>query len=661
MASFRQGIILFFLLYFYSLLGVAQIDTAAIYHEARYVSRVKAKKVETLAAALSKNCSTDEETVLAFSYWICKNLKLDYSAVEKRPAENKTIKKILRSRKALSDGYTKLFVELCNTQKIPAIYVPGYTKDYDYMSGDTLYRAEYSWALVKLSDQWYIMDLTAASSVVIAVVSPFARVLWTLFKIPYSSHLMAVREYNPSYLYVDPNRFVEKHVPVSDMFQLRQMPVPISVFMQGDTAVKSYVETYPETINNSPELDYFVGLSIRDKNIMLGDQSELLNPSNQYTRALYYFYALRMFYNNNYISERGKIFASLDDNKQAWNYALMSDSLFAIANKNNVSEQAAKQVRSEGWKRDLIESNKLLSFQLSTQSKVNMQQMRSISKVNSQIKKMKSYMDKYKGKYVLRDIIDLPRPMIQNAEYLEDGTSKINDCYELLDRCKAILIEYDSLMNPLKKVAMDSMYVHQERASSLCNTELLSLSRYLDRKGSNLSLVYYSDKYVFKKNYFDVFGTVGDINDTYTDPTVELMMERVPLVYELIQSYVSNTVQALQLLKSAKVVLANDYGEDDLYEKTALQFNSQLESFASQLKDVESYNTKLSACLADDVDMYKDIVKMLQNDNSMENRRHKEYMEYRKSVRQAENDKIRYFQENIKTYKKAIGKAVNVK
>jgi hypothetical protein len=45
----------------------------------------------------------------------------------------------------------------------------------------------------------------------------------------------------------------------------------------------------------------------------------------------------------------------------------------------------------------------------------------------------------------------------------------------------------------------------------------------------------------------------------------------------------------------------------------------------------------------------------------MENYRHKEYMAYRKSIKQAENDKIKYYQGTIHNYQKLIGKAINVK
>ncbi|MBP5582743.1 MAG: transglutaminase domain-containing protein, partial [Bacteroidales bacterium] len=306
----------------------SQIDTADVYRTSRHVPFWQSRNVEKLTTALAKNCSSDEEMVLAFSYWICKNLKLDYSAMEKRPAESKTLKKVLRSRKALSDGYVKLFVEMCKSQKIPAIYVPGYTKDYDYMPGDTLYRAEYAWALVKLSEEWYIMDLAAASSKVVAVVSPMSKLLWTLFNVPYASHLMAVREFNPTYLYMDPIKNVSKHMPVVDEFQLLQYPMSISYYMVGDTLMQSYLERYPEKNQTSEVLNSFSSKTAMEKYTLVADRSEESNPVNKYTKALYYYYALKNFYNTYYIQEKGKIFAPLEESEKVWNYSKIADSLF---------------------------------------------------------------------------------------------------------------------------------------------------------------------------------------------------------------------------------------------------------------------------------------------------------------------------------------------
>lgn len=649
----------FFLLL--SVFAFSQIDTASIYHTARHVPFWQSRNVDKLSAALAKNCSLDEETVLAFSYWICKNLKLDYAAIEKRPAENKTLKKVLRSRKALSDGYVKLFVEMCKTQKIAAIYVPGYAKDYDYMPGDTLYRAEYAWALVNLSDEWYIMDLAAASSKVVAVVSPMSKVLWTLFKVPYASHLMAVRDFNPTYLYMDPVKNASKHIPVVDEFQLMQYPMSISYYMVGDTLMQGYLENYPEKSTVSTVLNDFSAKSAMEKYIFVADKSEENNPANKYTKALYYYYAVKNFYNTYYIQERGKIFAPLEESEKVWNYSKIADSLFVLASQANSAEMAAKQARSEKWKRDLIDANKVLATQMSTQAKVNTQQTRALEKLNAQNKKTQTYILKYKGKYVLRDIVDMPRPMIQNKDNLDEGKANIQACRESMERCNKLLAEYDSLYAFLSADKLDTVYKQQQNASALCNRELASLSRYLDRKGSNLSLVYYSDKYVLKKPYFEVFAAVGDINDTYTDPMVEVMNDKIPMLNELIQDYIDETISGLKSLKDAKQLLANDYGEDDLYEKIALAFNKQLDAFSKQMDDMISYNQKLSDCLSEDVTMYKDMVKMLQNDNSMENYRHKEYMAYRKSIKQAENDKIKYYQGTIHNYQKLIGKAINVK
>ena len=643
------------------LLAEAQVDTTEVYRNSRHVPIWQSRNIEKLSDALAKPCSNDEELVLAYAYWICKNIKYDHSEYEKRPAESKSIKKILRKKKALSDGYSKLFVEMCNRQHIPAIYVPGYTKDYAYVAGDTLYRAEYAWALVKLGEEWHIMDLTAAAGKVVEIVTPLSKALWTLFKIPYSSHLVSVKEFSPSYLYVNPTTHAKRHLPVTDMFQLLKFPIPISYYMAGDSAMDMYIEKFPGVQLNDTRLDEFAERPLLSKNLYFADNVMLTNRDCQYTQALYYFYAVKIFFNTYYISEKGKIFAPLEESKKAMEHARLADSLFAIATQNNVHEQTSKQARSEYWKKNLIESNKLLAMQLSTQNKVNSQQIRSLGKIQSQNKKIQAYIAKYQGKYVLRDIIDLPKPMIQNKDHLEEGTQKINQCISLSDECAAMIHEYDSLMLPLRGAKIDSVYKQQQNASLLCNQELASLSRYLDRKGSNLSLVYYSDKYVFKKSYFEVFAKVGDINEEYTDPAIEFISERIPQVYEVIQRYVNTTIESLRLLKEAKVVLANDYGEDDMYEKIALNFNKQLTIFSKQIEDVTNFNTNMTDRLNEDMAIYKDIVKMLQNDNSIESYRHKEYMDYRKSLKQAENDKVKYFQETLKNYQKLISKAVNGK
>ncbi|MCQ2607667.1 MAG: transglutaminase-like domain-containing protein [Bacteroidales bacterium] len=644
-----------------SIVSFAQFDTASVARRARHVNIGEAKNVEKLSAVLSKGCKSDDEIVYAFAYWICKNIRLDYSAYEKRPAENKSLKKILRSKKALCDGYTKLFVELCHSKRIPAVYVPAYVKDYDFISGDTLFRAEYAYALVAVSGEWQIMDLTAASSKVVSVANPMSRVLWKMFRIPYSTHLKAVKEFNPQYLYIDPFVNLKRIVPVVDMFQMLEYPMPLTYFMLGDSMVNSYVDRYHIKKSHTEDIEHFWQMSLNDKNVYLGDESERLNMYNQYTKALYYYFTVKNFYNTYYIKEKGKIFAPLEESQKALKLLKQADSLFVLSAKNNEHEFLSKQRRSDSWRVNLLESNKVLSSRLSLQSKVNSQQLRTINKVNSQTKKTQAFIAKYKNKYVLRDISELGRPQMQNRDYLVDGQAKLDASKEAMKRCENLLHDFDSLMADMNKKETENVYTQQKNASKLCNDELASLSRYLDRKESNLSLVYYSDKYVLKKGYLLIFEKVGNINEGYTDPMLELMLERSPQINTVIKNYVDETVTALKLLKEAKVLLANDYGEDDTYEKIALAFNKQLDAFVKRLNEMSAFTDKISTCLKDDVTMYNDIVSLLQHDNSMENRRHKEYMEYRKSIKQAENDKIRYYQETMKGYQKVITRAVNGK
>ena len=505
------------------------------------------------------------------------------------------------------------------------------------------------------------MDLTAASCKIIATVNPLSRVFWTLFRVPYASHLKAVKSYDPQYLYIDPAKNLSRLIPISDMFQLMRYPMPMSSYMMSDSLVHAYLTRYSEKNEQNEQLLHFNDLPQAQKTILLIDECEKQNPINHYTQGLYYYYTLKDFYNSYYIAEKGKIFAPLEESEKALEYAKKANTLLQNAIKNNENEFSAKEAQSEYWRYNLMESNKMLSYSLSLQIKVNQQQIRSIATVNGEEKKIQSYIEKHREKYALRDIVDLPRPMIQNNDNKKEGEALLADSKAALARSQYYLQEYDSLLVGLGKSSMDSSYEQQQKVSKLCNVELTSLSRYLDRKENNLSLVYYSDKYVFKRGYFKAFEKVGNINESFTDPLVELMIERKSQIFQMIQNYVTETSSALSLLKSAKLKLSNDYGEDDLYEKTALAFNNQLKKISSQLSDIAKFNEDLTSCLDNDVAIYQDIVKMLQKDNTMENRRHKEYMEYRKSIKQAENDKIRYYQEVIKGYQKIIAKAINGK
>lgn len=76
--------------------------------------------------------------------------------------ETKYIDGILRKRKAICDGYSKLFKKMCDVAGLKSEYIHGYirTKPYQVGTAGTL---DHAWNAVQINDTWYVMDVTWAA------------------------------------------------------------------------------------------------------------------------------------------------------------------------------------------------------------------------------------------------------------------------------------------------------------------------------------------------------------------------------------------------------------------------------------------------------------------------------------------------------------------
>ncbi|GEP89148.1 Transglutaminase-like superfamily protein [Chitinophaga terrae (ex Kim and Jung 2007)] len=76
--------------------------------------------------------------------------------------ENNYISKILRKRKAICDGYSKLFKRMCNLAGIHCEIISGYTKNKHYQIGK-MGKVDHAWNAVYLDSAYYLVDATWAA------------------------------------------------------------------------------------------------------------------------------------------------------------------------------------------------------------------------------------------------------------------------------------------------------------------------------------------------------------------------------------------------------------------------------------------------------------------------------------------------------------------
>lgn len=130
---------------------------------------------------LSISYQQDILKVRAIFIWITDNIKYDYKFINKgkeikRPDcegvvdctsktnewENNYLKKILKKKKGICDGYARVFKKMCDIAGIKSEIVSGYTKTKPYQIG-TSFSVNHSWNAVFIDSAYYFVDATWAA------------------------------------------------------------------------------------------------------------------------------------------------------------------------------------------------------------------------------------------------------------------------------------------------------------------------------------------------------------------------------------------------------------------------------------------------------------------------------------------------------------------
>lgn len=134
-----------------------------------------------LARDLTSRFPDDIYKIRAIFKWITNNISFDYRFVNSgkeiqlpecaekydcteilRSWENDYIKKVLRNKRAVADGYARLFQKLCEIVHIQCEIIPGYLRSKPYQIGSKI-SANHTWNAVLVDTTWYFLDVTLAS------------------------------------------------------------------------------------------------------------------------------------------------------------------------------------------------------------------------------------------------------------------------------------------------------------------------------------------------------------------------------------------------------------------------------------------------------------------------------------------------------------------
>lgn len=217
--------------------------------------------------------TTDEEKIRAFYFWIIKNikyedqieLKFDPDILFYMGSNNCSSPVcVLARRKAVCEGFSKMFEYFCQQSGIEAYSIGGYiSKD-----GILQDRATHSWNLIKIDGSWRFFDLSWASAIL---------------------RHTGIKSSTNEFFMVEPEEFILTHLPLIPMWQILSSPISIEIFNQGNNKIIKHLTSAPQNYSFTDSIVAFKKLPRYKKRLKTADEIYKTNPANKFNRAVEYF------------------------------------------------------------------------------------------------------------------------------------------------------------------------------------------------------------------------------------------------------------------------------------------------------------------------------------------------------------------------------------
>ena len=165
------------------------------------------KSVKMLAAYLVKPARNEHEKVRAIFRWVTENIAYDTDGYFSGQYGDLSPDGVLKSRRAVCDGYAALFKMLGEVAGLEVVKVNGYSKGYSYAVGDTYDgTTNHAWNAVMIDNQWHLLDATWGAGYL-------------------GENKKFVREFRDYYFLTPPEVFIYDHLPSDTRWQLLKKPV----------------------------------------------------------------------------------------------------------------------------------------------------------------------------------------------------------------------------------------------------------------------------------------------------------------------------------------------------------------------------------------------------------------------------------------------------
>jgi len=227
-------------------------DTATV----RYRTNRMDSRVRNVGNALMENVFTDPQRYLPdvvtrllsgvsdqflrvkiINDWICDNIAYDVDTAFRGANRRQDYASVLINKRAVCAGYSNLFNEMCRLARIESIVITGFSKGFGY-TGSIGSRTDHAWNAVKLSNKWYLLDVT-----------------WNA---GYVDQRTFVKNYSTDYLFLDSRAFLYSHLPLENKYQFYAPVVTREQFMDEPLIRGAFFRYQLELRNELPRYNNLV-------------------------------------------------------------------------------------------------------------------------------------------------------------------------------------------------------------------------------------------------------------------------------------------------------------------------------------------------------------------------------------------------------------------
>ncbi len=161
--------------------------------------------LRTLIEVLLKGVDDPFRQVKILHDWIALNISYDAFSFSRGVIPEQSYSNVLKARKAVCDGYSSLFLQMCTLAKIKCLKLSGYARavEYDPLSPEISSQTNHAWNAVFISGNWYLVDVT-----------------WDAGYIKGEGTYSFVKRYATEYFLLEPRYMIHTHFPESSKWQL---------------------------------------------------------------------------------------------------------------------------------------------------------------------------------------------------------------------------------------------------------------------------------------------------------------------------------------------------------------------------------------------------------------------------------------------------------